>query len=291
VAAQKVGDWNSAVSAAINGALMVLDEDAAAALPDIGAAREIAIAHGLTEQVGWSNYVEAEACFASGDWDRAVAAGTRAMDLADQNAYLRLNVRTIHVMIPIAATRGDRRTLERAARFYESLVGKFEFPDSPYARIVRAASDVELAAAGLISPYVPDAESRVVGFADIPGGPSFCASLDRLVRAWIVAGDLAGADLAVAGMNKALPRVPSQTGSLGMGTYELLNGRVALAHGDRDNAAAHGRAALDRFRDSHTPWWIAKAIRLLERSDAADAALIAEAAEIERRLGANSSTA
>jgi hypothetical protein len=74
--------------------------------------------------------------------------------------------------------------------------------------------------------------------------------------------------------------------SLGVGTYELLRGRLALALGDAADANALGLAALARFRVSKAPWWIAKAIRLLERAGAADPSLLSEVGQIERMLGA-----
>jgi len=84
-----------------------------------------------------------------------------------------------------------------------------------------------------------------------------------------------------------LPRVSS----LGRGTHELLRGRLALARGEAGVASSAAGAALERFRLSAAPWWMAKAIRLLERSGAADHRLVGEAFEIERRLGAVRPTA
>jgi len=65
-----------------------------------------------------------------------------------------------------------------------------------------------------------------------------------------------------------------------------MRGRLAHARGDSSGAAAFGREALEHFRTSATPWWVAKAIRLLERNGTADPRLIDEAVDIERRLGA-----
>ena len=66
------------------------------------------------------------------------------------------------------------------------------FPDSPYARVIRPAQDLELADAGLWSRYVPPVESCIAGFATEPAGPSWCAAVDRVCRAWIDAGQLDG---------------------------------------------------------------------------------------------------
>ncbi len=289
-AALRLGEWGTAIAASINAASWRLDEHPEEVFDLVESARQTAVAHGRTEDVGWTNYLEAEAGFVSSDWDRATAAGRRAMDLGEANAYLRLTVRTIHVMVPIAAARGDRGMLERAARFYESLVGKFEFPDSPYSRVIRTAQDVELAAAGLREPFVPEVEPRLVSFEDDPSGPSWSAALDRVFRSWIEAGEVDGATRALDGMTAALPRFPKAS-ALGLGTHLLMQGRLALARGERDGAEAAGRAALERFRTSNAPWWIAKAMRLLERAGAADEELVREVEEIEARLGAVGPTA
>ena len=283
--AARMGSWESAISAKVNGAMMLLDDHAGSVFAPAAEARELAAAHGMVEHAGWADYLEAEAAFISGDWDRAVAAGTRAMDLGEQNAYRRLNVRIVHVMVPIAAVRGDRAMLERAAAFYASIEGKFQFPDSPYARVVRAAQDLELATTGLAPYDLPEVEPRIVAFEDEPAGGSWSAALDRVFRAWIEAANLDGAARAVAAMEAALPRYQGLS-SLGRGTFELLRGRLALARGARDDASIAARAALEQFRRSQAPWWIAKAIRLLERAGSADYQTVSEVFEIERRLGA-----
>jgi tetratricopeptide (TPR) repeat protein len=288
--ALKIGDWAAAFRAALNSALWLVDDNPSSVFEVSDRARQRALAHGRTEDSGWADYADAEAGFATGDWDRAVAAGTRAVDLGEANAYLRLTVRTWHVLIPIAAVRGDRKTLERAARWYRGLEGKFEFPDSPYSRIIRPAQDVELAAHGLIPPYVPEVEPRIAAFAEEPGGPSYSAALDRLLRAWLEAGEIEGASRAMAALSAAMPGF-TRVSRTGLGIFELMRGRLAEAHGDRDESAAAARAALEHFRNGPLPWWMAKAIRLLERVDAADYELASEAFEIERSLKAIAPTA
>ncbi|MEP7159325.1 MAG: hypothetical protein ABI797_07840, partial [Chloroflexota bacterium] len=69
-----------------------------------------------------------------------------------------------------------------------------------------------------------------------------------------------------------------------------LVARLALARADMDGAAAAATAALVHFRSSNAPWWLAKALRLLERAGAADASLLDEVADIERQLGAREPT-
>ena len=246
-------------------------------------ARELAIARGLNEGQGWILYVEAEEAFAAGEWDRAAEISASAMDLGISHDYLRVTVRTIHVAVPIAAARGDLAVLRRCQDWYAGLEGKFEFPDSPYSRVIRAAQDLELSDAGLRDGYVPEVEPRIPSFNDDPSGPSWSTALDRVVRAWVSQGELDGAERALDAMAAFLVASTSPT-SLGSGTYELMRGRVALARGEREAAIQAGTKALAHFRLSNAPWWKAKAIRLLERAKAADIQLLAEVQEIERRL-------
>jgi hypothetical protein len=239
----------------------------------------------MTEDGGWINYVEAEAAFVRGDWDHAADVGSRVCDLGEANNYLRLTVRTIHVLVPIGAVRGDVALLERAANWYRSLEGKFEFPDSPYSRVMRAAQDVELAAHGLWPAYVPDPEERIASFDDPSGGPSWCAALDRVFRSWMDSGEIDGAGRALDHMTEWI-RGRDNISSLGMGTYALMRGRLAHARGSSTDASASASEALASFRVSDAPWWIAKAIRLLERVGGADASLVEDAQLIESTLGA-----
>ena len=283
--AMAVGNWAEAVSAAKVSIAYLLDDRAAEAFAPLEHGRDAAISHGFTEQAGWFDYLAAEAAFVSGDWDRAREAGGRAIALAEANAYLRLAVRTWHVLIPIAGVQGDRATLEHASRWYKSLDGKFEFPDSPYSRVIRTAQDVEMAASGLWPAYVPQVELLVASFGEDPTGPSWTAALDRVFRAWLEAGEVDGAAQALAALDDGVARLPDVS-RLAFGTQQLLHGRLSLARGDRPAAAAEGQAALDHFRASNAPWWMAKAIRLVERAAAADSGLISEVVQIERRLGA-----
>jgi class 3 adenylate cyclase/tetratricopeptide (TPR) repeat protein len=284
------GEWKEAIGASTNAIMYLLDDRAPETFPLIDDARATALAHGFSEELGWLDYLAAEAAFISGDWPRARELGGRAIALGEANAYLRMTVRTWHIMIPIAGVIGDRATLEHAARWYQSLEGKFEFPDSPYSRVIRTAQDLELAAHGLWPEFVPEVEPRIASFDDDPSGPSWSAALDRVFRSWMEAGEIAGAQRALAALEGALARMPGVT-NLGHGTGELLRGRLALARGDMHAAATAGRAALERFRVSDAPWWKAKALRLIERARAADGQMLDEVAAIERALGAVAPTA
>jgi class 3 adenylate cyclase/tetratricopeptide (TPR) repeat protein len=288
--AMALGNASQAVGAAMNAVAGSIDDEPRNVRRPLEKARDIAVAHGLTEDIGWLTFIEAEEAFVIGDWARALELGAAAMDIGEANDYLRLTVRTIHVVVPIASARADTGVLERAARWYASLEGKFEFPDSPYARIVRPAQDLDLAAHGLCAPYVPDVEPRVASFADDPSGPSWSAALDRVLRAWVEAGELDGADRALDGMATFIAQA-SAVSNLGRGTFNLMHARVALARGDHAVAVTAGSEALARFRVSNAPWWKAKAIRLLERAGATDSSLVAEVEQIEQRLGVSSPSA
>jgi hypothetical protein len=288
-AARTLGEWSTVVSASTNQIWALIDDRAGEAYAPIEETRHLALAHGLTEDAGWTLYQEAETAFVDGDWERALAVGLRAVDLGEANAYLRLTVRTLHVLIPIASVRGDRQVLQRAASWYGALEGGFEFPASPYSRIIRTAQNLELAAHGLWPPEVPEVEPRIASF-DNASGPSWSAALDRVLRAWVEAGELDGADRALAHLADSLAKA-AETSALELGTQDLMRGRLAHARADHDGAAGHARSALEYFRISAAPWWIAKALRLQERAGAADEQLVAEVSRIEQQLGAIHPTA
>ena len=71
--ALRVGDWKEAVGAATNATMYLLDDQASEAFDPIETARQTALAHGLTEESGWLDYQEAEAAFATGDWESRAA--------------------------------------------------------------------------------------------------------------------------------------------------------------------------------------------------------------------------
>jgi hypothetical protein len=265
-----------------------IDSDAGAVYQWAARARDLAQAHGRLEDGGWTDYVCSEAAFVSGDWDRAYEFGLRAVNLGEANNYRRLTVRTWHVLVPIATVRGDIALLKRASDWYAGLTG--QFPDSPYARVMRPAQNLAFADAGLLPPETLDVEPRIASYQEEPGGPSWTAAADTVFRSWIDEGNLEGAARIVAAMGQALLGYSKVT-SLGRGTYELLRGRLLLAQGDATGAAEAAAAALDRFRISSAPWWMAKAIRLKLRAGATDARLEEDVTEIERRLGAIAPTA
>ena len=90
-------------------------------LADVGAAwnvaaraTELAEARGLLEAQAWNLYGVVELGLLTGEWDRAVDAALRAIDLGERNAYHRPVVRSWFAVLPIGTARGDE-TLDRAA--------------------------------------------------------------------------------------------------------------------------------------------------------------------------------
>jgi class 3 adenylate cyclase len=286
--AEAAGQHDLVQVAISNGSMDLLNDRASEVFERVDRVREIAVAHAELEGGGWADYLAAEAALVTGDWDRAVEFGRRAVDLGIANAYRRLTVRTWHVLVPIASVRGDIDVLRQAADWYAAFAG--QFPDSPYSRVMRPAQDLTFAEAGLGPPVTLDVEPRIPSYQDEPGGPSWTAAADRVFRSWLDAGNLEGATRILDAMTEALPRYANLS-SLGRGTYDLLRGRLLLAQGNAPVAADAAAAALERFRVSNAPWWIAKAIRLKLRAGTSDATLEDEVAEIERRLGAVAPTA
>jgi class 3 adenylate cyclase len=276
-------DLEAAISAATNAVMSKLDDYAADVLPRTARVHELAEARGVYEDVGWSDYLAAEATFVLGNWDRALELGRRTIDLGISNAYRRLTVRTWHVLVPIALVRGDIELLRRAADWYAALSGPF--PDSPYARVMRPAQDLAFAEAGLVPAFTLDIEPRIASYQEEPGGPSWTAAADRVFRSWLETGDVDGAARILGAMSEAMPRYVNAS-SLGRGTYELLRGRLLLAQSDASAAGDAAYAAITHFRVSKAPWWIAKAIRLKLRAGPSDTALEREVVEIEQQLGA-----
>ncbi len=153
------------------------------------------------------------------------------MDVGEANDYFRLTVRTIFVVVPMAAVRGDRAVLERAARWFKSVEGRFEFPDSPYARIMRPAIDLDLADHGLWPGYVPEVEPRIASFNDELAGPSWSAAVDRVLRSWLAAGEIDGFSRALEAIAGYRAQHPTSSHH-GAGMYQLLRARLDEARGD-----------------------------------------------------------
>ena len=263
--------WDTAIDAMHTQALRLAPDHAADAAPITKRAIEVAEARGLRENLAWLHQADVEIGLASGEWDAAIEAGRRGLDIGVANGYDRAVVRTWSALLPIASARGDPDLLDMA---YAWLTERFREPEnpSPYARVMWAARQLEIARRGLRQPFLPDVEERLVSFELRYSSPSWLAALETVVDAWLEGGESDGA-------GRALDRLESSAGEpgmamLGRSTYWLLRSKWLTATG-ADGAEEAGRA-LEGFRVSKAPWWIAKALRLLHDP---------EAVEIERALG------
>jgi tetratricopeptide (TPR) repeat protein len=257
-------------------ALTPVDDEPERTLAGLDAAAELAEARGLVEGAAWVDYGRAEAHLSAGSWDDALAVGLRAIDVAEERNMLRVAVRTWFTLRPIAQARGRDDLIERAFPVFERLRGS---TDSPYARVIAAAMDLAFAEAGLLPPFVPELEPRLVSFDLGYGEPSWMAAVETVVGSWLDAGALADA-------RTALDRVRGSTegrvvSRLALASLALLGSRLLLAEGDSAAAAAEAERALE----TRSPWWRARALRALAAAGPVPDAVLAEAAELERALG------
>jgi tetratricopeptide (TPR) repeat protein len=279
--ATELGEWSTIVSSLINRSLGLTDEHAADAILLLDEAYAIAEARGMLEQMAWSHYVRAEALVVTGDVDATRQACERALALADRNAYRRVAIRTYHLLVAIAGEWRDPDPGRRVTAFWAEFSG--QLPDSPYARIMRAALDVWIATAEGRTIPAPEVEPRLHSF-DIPhSSPSWLLGVEAVVTSWVQTGELAGAREAVRRMT-AMSGHP-ETSELARGTIDLLASRLALAGGEGAQAVEGARSALRRFRSIPAPWWTAKSLQALELANGATDAEKAELAEIRNRLG------
>jgi hypothetical protein len=139
-----------------------------------------------------------------------------------------------------------------------------------------AARRLEVGRLNVGEAFVPDVEERLASFALPYGSPSWLAALESVFDAWLAAGELAGADRALAQLQRASTRPGATT--LSRATHALLAARLEVARGD--DPAWSAERSLEGARASRAPWWAAKALRLLATPAALD-----EAAELERGLG------
>jgi class 3 adenylate cyclase len=264
--------WPAAAGALMTRALVLTPDRAGEAREAADRAVALCEAHGLREDLAWSHYTQTEVGLVSGDWDAAVAAGRRALEIGIAGGYDRAVVRTWSTVLPIATARRDVALLREGHAW---LTERFREPEnpSPYALVIGVARKLELAEAGLIEPLVPGVEERVASFALPYASPSWLAALEIVFDAWLRAGEFSGAEQALAAM-----RAGGRATELGSGAQALLSARL-LAARDQDSSADAQRA-LESFRAVRAPWWVAKALRLLPTAEAAT-----EAVELERALG------
>jgi hypothetical protein len=269
------GAWAEAADAMHSQAFGLIADHAAAARPLIARAIELGTTRGLRESLAWSHYAESEVGLVTGDWDGAVTAARRALEIGIANGYDRPVVRTWSTVLPVASARGDVGLLDEG---YVWLTTRFREPEnpSPYARIVIAARQLEIAHRGMREPFVPDVEEQLASFELRSAAPSWLAALEIVVDAWLAAGELGGAKQALERMEGSAMRPGAAT--LGRAAYRLFRGRLLVAQGADPGAEAE--RALAGFRKAQAPWWCAKVLRLLGTPEA-----LAEAVMLERRLG------
>jgi len=242
---------------------------------------QLAQAHGLTEEIAWTAYARAEVGLVSGDWGKAWEGGLSALGLAESNAYHRVAVRSWFTLGPIAAAQGRADVLERAQRWlqeHENIL-----PPSPYGRFMRTAMDVHSARFGIVPGFTPEADALLETFEEWGSLPSWYSAVEAVVGELLRAGEVEGA-------RQILDRMARWndfplTSEFGRSVEALL--RARLLHAEQthpDRVAESARRALKGFRSGKALWWIAKAIRLLERIGEASPAESAEAARIEQSL-------
>jgi class 3 adenylate cyclase/tetratricopeptide (TPR) repeat protein len=279
--AQELGNWQRVTHTLRFEAAMLTDDRAGDAWPRLEAAAELAEAHGLREEAAWIDYVRTEAGFLGGDWDLAMEAGLRAIDVAERNAYHRVAVRTWFALIAIAVARGRRDVLGHADRWFDE--HEAIFPDSPFRRLMHTGIDLRLTAAGFRNFEAPPAEELLPVWNETQGLPSVWDAADTVAQAWLDRGDIAAVRLWLEAMAKW--HAHPMTSRLGRGVHGLIAARLATSENHPEEASRGAERALDAFRGIRAPWWMAKAIRLLGSADAADTQTLKEAEEIERSLG------
>ncbi|MGN6799089.1 MAG: ATP-binding protein, partial [Gaiellaceae bacterium] len=274
--ATEQGRWDLVTSTLLADAAHFWDDDPAASLPAVDKAAEVAQVHGLVEQIGWAEYSRAEAHFALGDWDAAIATGRAAVAYGETRGFYRLVVRSWFVLRPIAVARGSVELLEQAYPRFAARQGME--PDSYYARIVTTAIHLAFADAGLEPAFFPGIQLRLPCFDMDHGGPSWLAAVDAVVGCWFDAGELDGIDEALERMRASFERSPPS--SLAVATEALLRARLLARRGRVDDAITVAESA----RGIHAPWWRAKACRLIAEL-AGDEDARREAERLEKGLG------
>ena len=253
-------------------------------------ARELAVARGLIERLGWVEHAEAEAALASGDWARAIAAGMRAVQLGERHGYHRIAVRSWSALLPAASLRAETEILERAVAWFKARTG--HLPDSPYGRVLYAGSNLWLAWGGVQPVDIPTLEHVRPAFPQwlSNGSYEWLAAGDAILDSWFAAGRL---DWVREALDQTLAEVPTDLFHPALLVGELNRARLAGLDGGDDggrSSAGAARAAIDELRAPGIPFWIARGLRVLEELGAATEDEVAERAGIEQALGVSRPT-
>jgi hypothetical protein len=245
-------------------------------------ARELAIAHGLVERLGWVEHAATEAALGSGDWDAAIESGLRALDLGERHGYDRIAVRTLASLLPVASLRGEATILERADRWFEARAG--HLPDSPYGRVLHAAARLWIRPDAVRHGDVPDLDHLRDSIPEwlAQGGFEWLASCDAILDAWFVAGRREWvAEVVEEAPRQAKVGDPSPATPVGLELHAI---RLRALRPSEDDLEARTRGALETFREIGLPFWIARGLRMLELIGAATETDRAERDRIERGL-------
>ena len=202
--------------------------------------RELAVARGLVERLGWIEHTEAEAALGAGDWALAIEAGMRAVELAERHGYDRIAVRSWAALLPAASLRGERAVLEHARAWFAARAG--HLPDSPYGRGLYAGADRWLGGAGVGPLGIPPIERIRPAFAQWRGNGSYewMAAGDAILDAWFEAGRL---DWVGGALDEIMAGVGDEAGRPVVLDGEQHRARLALREGDGATRAEAARAA------------------------------------------------
>ena len=232
-------------------------------------------AHQLEEPGAWADYYLAEVEFVRGRWDDALDAGLAAIELGEARSYHRVAARSWFVVVPIAAARADRATLERAVAWYEPVA----FPETPYGLISRSAVDALVERAGLTTGFRVELEKLEASIAEGGGLPSWFEAVDVVVEEGLLRGQVVEARRSLEIFCAGLEREPS---SFGEAARTLLEARISCAEA---GAPAVVRRCAEQLRSQGSPWMLLKCLRLLVDGGVAEPFEIAEARTLEKRLG------
>jgi hypothetical protein len=273
------GRWRAATSAMVNAMKYGGPDDAFER--NARRADALADAHGLTESQVWIAMVRGERGLASGDWARAVEQLLGGIDIGETNGYHRAVVRSWFVLGPIAAARGDRGTLERAATWFAAREREATFPDSPYGRLMHAGIGIDVASVGLRVAAPPELGRLEAAFGLPYDSADWLIAIERTVRAMLDAGLVDDARTAVG----LVPPPSPERAALTVVSDALTRAWVTEAAGDRGAAVAHARLGLSTDAAATAPWWAYRLIGVLERCGAASPTELERRAGIATRLG------
>lgn len=246
--ATELGRWPQVVLAGRTRATIEARRDPRSALAALKQIAQVAAAHGLVEQGGWVHHSRCETLWVLGDWDAAIEAGQRALDLAEQYAYQRLAFRTFTVLLHIGAERRDVALAERWDRWWATASATLPAQPSRYARVLMAAVRILLDRTRGQPVTAPPA-SLLEAFVPVDN-PHFLAAVETITRAWLDAGraDLAGEALARVQHSHEDP----EGSALSRASAALLKAWLSGSAGDADRARALATEA-------QAPWWAQRA--------------------------------